>query len=62
MKGNPTLKSRRQRRQEARANGTPFEPIYNGFLPRNITDYSKFDGKYVTVTDKLSEETLKGDE
>ncbi|MFD2704675.1 hypothetical protein [Salibacterium lacus] len=47
------LAPRKQRRAEARKARTPFEPQYNGPPPKRRTDYARFDGKYVTVSDKV---------
>lgn len=57
MKGNPKLKSRRERRQES---GKDFQPIYaEGKEPKSYEEhfgigYERFDGKYVKVSDKVS--------
>lgn len=59
------LKPRKQRRQEARQQGVPFEPVYNeneagkGGRPKTHEEmfgigYERFDGKYVTVSDNLT--------
>lgn len=64
------MKSRRQRRQEARESGVPFEPQYSsgmkngqqvGGEPKTYEEmygvgYERFDGKYVKVSDKITEE------
>ncbi|MDQ0174428.1 hypothetical protein [Bacillus chungangensis] len=52
------MKSRRERRQEARKNGAKFVPQYNGKKPKTYKEafgvgYERFDGKYVKVTEVI---------
>ncbi|MBS4195361.1 hypothetical protein [Lederbergia citri] len=46
------IKSRRERREEARNNKTKFEPIYNGKPPVMRTDYERFNNKFVTIKEE----------
>ncbi|WP_181444478.1 hypothetical protein [Bacillus sp. 03113] len=48
------LKSRRERREEARKNKTKFEPQYNGRTPQSYEEfygvgYERFNNKFVTI-------------
>ena len=48
------MKSRRERRQEAREKGVPFEPQYNGNAPKTYEEmydvgYERFNDKFVTI-------------
>ncbi|QVY62961.1 hypothetical protein [Cytobacillus gottheilii] len=48
------MKSRRERRQEARESRTEFKPQYNGKAPQTYkeyygVDYERFNNKFVTV-------------
>lgn len=48
------MKSRRERRQEARDNGVTFEPQYNGKSPITYEEfkgvgYERFNNKFVTI-------------
>lgn len=61
------MKPRKQRRQEAKQAGVPFEPQYNeskrtgrGGSPKTYEEmygigYERFDSKYVIVSDKITE-------
>lgn len=48
------MKSRKERRQEARENGVPFDPQYNGHSPVTYEQYygvgnERFNNKHVTI-------------
>lgn len=48
------MKSRRERRAEARQSKVPFEPQYNGQNPRTYEEtynvgYERFNNRYITI-------------
>lgn len=48
------IKSRRERREEARKNKTEFKPVYNGKAPQSFEEYyevgyERFNNKFVTI-------------
>lgn len=54
------LKPRRVRREEAREQGVPFEPIYNGEKPKTHEEmygigYERFDNKYTKVSELIDD-------
>ena len=58
------MKSRRERRAEARANKVAFEPVYNGEAPKSYEEmhgvgYERFNNKYITI--KKVEEVKEDD-
>ena len=54
------MKPRKQRRQEARDRGIPFEPKYNGEPPKSHKEirgvgYERFDNKFAKVSELITE-------
>ena len=57
------MKSRQERRQEARGNNTEFAPQYNGNSPVTFEQYygvgyERFNSKHVTIKDIANEEAV----
>ncbi|MFS0562578.1 hypothetical protein AB1K91_17770 [Terribacillus sp. 179-K 1B1 HS] len=56
------MESRKERRQEAKANGVPFTPIYaEGFEPKSYKQatgigYERFDNKFVKISELTKED------
>lgn len=58
------MKSRRERRLEAKKNGVPFEPLYNGGKPKSHEEmygvgYERFNNSFVTIKEVVEEDKEK---
>jgi hypothetical protein len=58
------MKSRKERREEARKNKTAFVPQYNGQSPKTHEEafgvgYERFNNKFVTIKEVEKEETTE---